>query len=396
MRFIQHNESLLELCKELEAQEFITLDTEFVREKTYFPKLCLIQIAFKSGEAIIDPLVKDIDLKPFFKILKNEKILKVVHSGHQDIEIFYHLMGSMPVNVFDTQIAASVCGFGGCISYGSLVQDITKIDLDKSSRLTDWSLRPLDNNQLEYALRDVTFLIPCYEYLAKYLKDHNRESWIEDEMKALVDEQCYLIDPDCVWQKIKHSAHSTHFLSALKELASWRERRAIKYDVPKRSILKDEILVAIASSNPRTSDELKQVRNIRADVANGKLANEILEVLEKARHMPMLSELKKIDREHKVHIPSGAAALIELLRLVLKIKCEQEGVIESVVADENDLRNIACGNDENNPVLQGWRYELFGRDALAFRKGIASLSYDTITKQIVINIKPKEKKKKED
>ena len=395
MRLIDHNEALVQFCDELKTQKFITLDTEFVREKTYFPKLCLIQIAYKDGAAIIDPLAPDINLQPFFKILTNEKILKVVHSGRQDIEIFFQLMGKMPKPLFDTQIAASVCGFGRCISYSSLVQEITKIELDKSSRLTDWSLRPLDNNQLEYALRDVTFLIPCYEYLSKYLKDHNRESWIKEETGALLDEQCYVVDPDSVWQKIKHSAHSTHFLSALKELAAWRERRAMKYDIPKRSILKDEVLVAIASSNPKTQEELKQVRNIRADVANGKMAAEILDALDIARHLPMTGELKKIDRERRVHIPAGAAALTELLKLVLKIKCEQEGVIESVVADESELRDIACGNDEGNIALQGWRYELFGKDALAFRKGLASLSYDTIKKKIVVNIKEKQKKKEE-
>jgi len=394
MRLIQHNESLLELCKELKSQKYITFDTEFVREKTYFPKLCLIQIAFKDGAAIIDPLVEDLDLQPFFDVLANEKILKIVHSGRQDIEIFYHLTGKMPKPVFDTQIAASVCGFGRCISYDSLVFEVTKVELDKSSRLTDWSLRPLDNNQLEYALRDVTFLIPCYEYLQKYLKDHNRTSWIEDETAALLDERCYQVDPDAAWQKIKHSAHSTRFLSALKELAAWRERRAMRYNIPKRSILKDEMLVAIASTNPKTIDDLKQVRNIRADVSNGKLAVEILEALETSRRLPLTSELKKIDKEHRVHIPSGAAALTELLKLVLKIKCEQEGVVESVVADEQDLRNIACGHDENNPLLEGWRYELFGKDALAFRGGVASLSYDTTKKQIIIKMNPKEKSNK--
>ncbi len=392
MRIIETTESLQKFCKELQTQKFITLDTEFVREKTYFPKLCLIQVGWHDDAAIIDPLSKDIDLKSFFKILTNKKILKVVHSGRQDIEIFYHLTGKTPKPLFDTQIAASVCGFGRCISYDSLVYAITKVELDKSSRLTDWSLRPLDTKQLQYALRDVTFLIPCYEYLSQYLKDHKRETWIKDETDALLNEECYQTDPDCAWQKIKHSAHSTHFLSALKELAAWRERRAIEHDVPKRSILKDELLVSIASSNPKTIDELKQVRNIRSDVSNGKLGTEILDVLQKARHLPMTHELKKIDREKKVHIPGSAAALMELLRLVLKIKCEQEGVIESVVANEQDLRNIACGNDEHNPLLEGWRYELFGKDAIAFRKGIASLSYDTVKKKIVINIKDKNKK----
>ena len=260
--------------------------------------------------------------------------------------------------------------------------------------MTDWSLRPLDEKQLQYALRDVTFLIPCYEYLKKYLKEHHRENWIVEETQELLDEKLYQTDPDTVWQKIKHSANSTHFLSALKELAAWRERRAMKYDIPKRSILKDEILVSIASLNPKTPEELKQVRNIRPDTAGGKLGAEILEVLEKARHLPMVNELKKIDREKRLHIPCGAAALIEVLKLLLKIKCEQEGVIESVVADDEDLRNIACGNDENNPVLKGWRYELFVKEALAFRKGSASISYDSTKSKLSSMSAIKAKRKK--
>ena len=391
MRLIDNTPALKEFCEELSHEAFITLDTEFVREKTYYPKLCLIQVGYKNGAAVIDPLAPHIDLKPFFKLLKDENILKVVHSGHQDIEIFYNLTGQTPKPVFDTQIAASVCGFGRCVSYDALVYAVTKIELDKSSRLTDWTLRPLDQKQLEYALRDVTFLIPCYEYLVKYLNEHNRESWINEETAELIDERCYQIDPECAWQRIKHSAHSTHFLSALKALASWREKRAMKYDVPRRSILKDDILLAIASTNPKTTQDLKSVRNIRGDIAEGKLGNEILEVLEQARHAPMMHDLKKIDRERKVHIPGNAAALMEVLRLLLKIKCDQEGVVQSVVADEQDIRDIACGNDADNPALKGWRYEFFGKDALAFRKGLASISYDTQTKSIVINVKEKKK-----
>lgn len=387
MRLIQSSEDLKKLCLELNIKDFITVDTEFVREKTYYPRLCLIQVGFQDDAAIIDPLAKGIDLEPFFDILQNEKVLKVFHSGRQDIEIFYNLTGKTPKSVFDTQIAASVCGFGRSIGYGTLVESITKIELDKASRLTDWSLRPLDEKQLEYALRDVTFLIPCYEYLKQYLHDHRRESWIEEETNSLLDPKLYENDPDTAWLKIKHSAHSGRFLSALKELAAWRERRAMKYNVPKRSIIKDEALVALASSLPKTMEDLRQVRNIRSDIIGGKLATEILEALEQARHSSITSDLRKIEKERHVKIPCGAMALTEVLKMLLKIKCDQEGVIETVVAEEDDIKDLACGNDKDNPLLSGWRYELFGKDALAFRKGIASLSYDTTNKKVVVHIK---------
>jgi len=394
MRVVQNHTELKSLCEELEKQQFITVDTEFVREKTYYPKLCLIQVGWREDAAIIDPLAFDLNLKPFIAILTNENILKVFHSARQDIEVFYHLSGKIPHPLFDTQIAASVCGFGRAVSYEVLVQSITKVELDKSSRLTDWSLRPLDEKQLEYALRDVTFLIPCYDYLVQYLEEHNRLHWINDETNDLLEESHYKIDPEKAWQKIKHSVHSAHFLSALQGLAAWREKRAMKFDVPRRSIIKDEILVSIAASMPKTIDDMKQVRNIRPDTATGKLGEEILAVLNEIRHKPISQELKKIDRAKHVHIPCGAAALTEVLKLLLRIKCEQEGVIQSVVADEEDIRNLACGNDKDNPVLQGWRYELFGKEALAFRKGLADLSYDTIKKQIVVTVKQKKKKNK--
>ena len=394
MRVITTNDELEKLCIELKNQKFLTIDTEFIREKTYWPKLCLIQIGWKDGAAIIDPLEKGLNLNPFFEILTDPNILKVFHAAHQDIEIFYHLSGKIPMPVFDTQIAASVCGFGRCISYDLLVQNITKVELDKSSRLTDWTHRPLDEKQLEYALRDVTFLIPCFEYLQNYLEEHNRRDWIKDETESLLNESCYNIDPNTAWQKIKHSAHSANFLITLRELAAWREKRAMDCNVPRKSIIRDEILVAIASAMPKTIEDMQKVRNIRADITKGKLGEEILSVLDKARHMPTTHELKKIDREKRVHVPGNAAALIEVLKLLLKIKCDQAGVIASVVADEQNIRDIACGNDQNNPTLQGWRYELFGREALAFRKGLATISYDTLAKKIVISITKKERKQK--
>ena len=389
MLIVDTTEKLTELCAILHKQKFITVDTEFVREKTYFPQCCLIQIGWPDDAAIIDPLAKTLSLEPFFEVLQNPDVLKVFHAGHQDIEIFYHLSGKVPVSLFDTQIAVAVAGFGYPASYDHLVHSITHVELDKSSRLTDWSVRPLKTEQLEYALRDVTFLIPCYEYLQKYLTENNRMSYIEEELQNMSQESLYKPDPDNIWLKIKHSAHSTSFLSALKELAKWRELRAIKSDVPRRAILKDEVLVSLAAANPKTAEDMRLVRNIRPDTISGKLGTEILEALNKARHEPCVAELKKIERERRIKIPNGVSALIEVLRLLLKIKSEQSGVVDFFIADDKQIRDLACGNDENNPILKGWRYELFGRDALAFRKGLLSISYSTKSKNIVFEAKEK-------
>ncbi len=392
MRIIENTEALNELCSELRQQSFITVDSEFVREKTYYPKLCLLQIGWVDDAAIVDPLAPNMDFAAFFDVLADEKILKVFHSGRQDIEIFYNMSGKIPTPIFDTQIAAMVCGFGPSISYDNLVRAITKVDLDKSSRLTDWSKRPLATKQLEYALRDVTFLIPCYQYLAAYLREHGREHWIDEETAALCDENLYKPDPDSVWLKIRHSAHSPQFLAMLKELAAWRERRAMKCNMPRQSILKDEMLVNIAAVAPKTPEDMEKVRNIHQDVVKGKLGKEILEVLDKARQMPFGSELRKIDRERQVNVPSSVGALVEVLRLLLKIKSEQNDVVSSVVASEKNLRDIACGtNDKTNPALNGWRYEIFGQYALAFRKGAAMIKYDTTAKEVVIDCGKKEK-----
>ena len=390
MRIIDNTADLETLCLELKQQAFITVDSEFVREKSYYPKLCLLQIGWIDDAAIIDPLVPDLDFSAFFDILADEKILKVFHSGRQDIEIFYNMTGKIPTPVFDTQIAAMVCGFGPSVSYGTLVQMITKVDLDKSSRLTDWSRRPLEKKQLEYALRDVTFLIPCYQYLEQKLKEQGREHWIDEETAALCDENLYKPDPDNAWQKIRHSAHSLSFLTMLKEVAAWRERRAMLRNTPRHSILKDDMLLNIVAAAPKTIEEMAKVRNINRDIARGKLGKEILDVLDHARQMPPDSNLRKMDRSKQVSIPGAAGALMEVLRLLLKIKSEQNGIVSYLVASEKNLRDIACGtDDENNPALNGWRYELFGKYALAFRKGLATIRYDTINKEIVIDIASK-------
>lgn len=391
MKIIENSQDLATLCQTLHQQSFITVDSEFVRERTYFSKLCLIQVGWLDDAAIIDPLAPEIDLTPFLDVLQDQNVLKVFHSGRQDIEIFYHMNGKIPTPVFDTQIAAMVCGFGSSISYGDLVLAITKIELDKSSRLTDWSCRPLDNKQLEYALRDVTFLIPCYQYLEKYLKENNREEWIREETAALCDESLYKVDPDNAWRRLHYTAHSLQFLTILKELAAWRELRAIHSNVPRQNIIKDEMLLNVAAIAPKTTEDLLKARNIRSDVAKGKLGVEMVNAVQTALSKPADKELRKIDREKRIHIPGNASALMEVLKLLLKIKSEQNGVVAKLIASDQDLRDIACGNkDKENKALQGWRYEFFGREALDFRKGLSSIMYDSKQKKIVIVNQQKE------
>lgn len=381
MNLINTSEKLVDFCKILEKQPFITVDSEFIREHSYYPKLCLLQIGYDGDAAIIDPLA-GVDLSPFFDILQNPNIVKVFHAGRQDIEIFYNLDGRVPQNVFDTQIAAMVCGFTENIGYSNLVHAILHIDLDKSQRLTDWSLRPLDESQLEYALGDVTHLVECYKYLKNYMDKHKRTDWIKEEIACLCDTSCYDIKCDEVWHKIKHNAHSPQFLSALKYLAEWRERRAQKFNTPRSSILKDDVLLNIASTFPKTIDELRQVRNLKSDIINGKLGGEIIEVLQEASQNPMPAEICRLDRKQDKCAPCNEHSLIEILKLLLKIKSQEAGVIARLIATDDDLRYITCKQKDKTVTLQGWRYEIFGKYAEDLCNGKLAISYNPKKKQI--------------
>ncbi|MBQ9271651.1 MAG: ribonuclease D [Alphaproteobacteria bacterium] len=381
MQLIDTTEKLNDFCKILEKQQFITVDSEFIREHSYYPKLCLIQVACDEDSAIIDPLSRA-DLSAFFDILQNPDIVKVFHSGKQDIEIFYNLTGKIPQNVFDTQIAAMVCGFSENIGYGNLVQEITHIELDKSQRLTDWSLRPLDESQLQYAICDVTYLIDCYKYLQNYMQKNHRQNWADEETATLCDVHCYEIKPENAWYKIKHTAHSPQYLAALKYLAEWREKRAQKYNTPRSTILKDDVLLNIASTFPQSVDELKQVRNLRPEIVKGKLGAEIIEVLQEAKAHPMPSEICRTDRKKNVHIPNHEQSLAEILKLLLRIKSQECGVIARLIATDEDLRNIIINQPDKTATMRGWRYDVFGQYAEQLCRGKISISYNPKKKKI--------------
>jgi ribonuclease D len=275
-----------------------------------------------------------------------------------------------------------VCGFSENIGYGNLVRDITHVELDKSRRLTDWSLRPLDEAQLQYAICDVTYLVDCYKYLKEYMHKNHRENWADDETAVLCDVEAYDIKPENAWHRVKHDSHSPQYLAALKYLAEWREKRAQKFNTPRSGILRDEVLLNIASTFPQSVEELKQVRNLKPDVISGKLGAEIIEVLQEAKAHPMPADICKADRKQTVHIPNHEQSLAEILKLLLKIKSQECGVIARLIATEEDLRHIIVNQPDKTPTMHGWRYEVFGKYAEQLCKGKISICYNPKKKQI--------------
>lgn len=373
IHLIETTADLEQFCQHLSQQKFITVDLEFLREKTYYAKLCLIQVGTLEQAAIIDPLAPNINLQPFFEILAAPDIIKVFHSGRQDIEILYGLTGQIPASVFDTQIAAMVFGFGESVSYESLVKSIVKQDLDKSCRFTNWSCRPLNVKQLEYALSDVTHLVPIYLHFKELLDNSHRESWFQEEIDILTSPDTYNINPEEAWQRIKHRSHNAYFLTVLQKLAAWREKRAQHKNMPRQSVIKDECLLNIAASMPKTHEELALVRNIRKDIVGGRLAEEIIAIIKECENLPRSSYVKVPKDKGNGNVGS---ALFELLKLLLKIKSQETGVVSKLIASDDDLKQLAAFQDRNNSVLKGWRYEIFGKDALQLREGNLSISFN--------------------
>ncbi len=379
MKFIQNTSDLENFCLHLSTEEFITVDLEFLREKTYYAELCLIQVASVHDAAIIDPMAKDIDLSAFFTLMADKNIVKVFHSCRQDIEILYTLSGFIPEPIFDSQIAAMVLGFGESVSYENLVAKLTGAKLDKTCRLSNWSKRPLTNAQLEYAISDVTHLTEIYQKLKHLLAETGRESWLEEENEELKDPANYVIEPNTAWQRLRHRSHSPAFLTLLRELAAWREERAKRKNLPRQMIIKDDSLLAIAAAAPNSLEEMQETRNIRQDISNGKLALEILKVIENFRNIPK-NEYVKLEEQKEV--AGGSQALLELVKMLLRIKSVELGVVPRLIAADEDLKAFCQFRDQNNPILKGWRYEVFGKHAEDLRGGNLSISFDKEKKQI--------------
>lgn len=384
MQLIDTTQNLEKACKTLKKQKVIAIDCEFIREKTYYPIPCLIQVGYEKQAMLIDPIAKEMDMTAFFDILQNKNILKVFHSGRQDIEILYNLSGHVPVSVFDTQIAAQACGLGETVSYENLVRVYCGVELDKSCRLTNWQLRPLTEDQLNYAAGDVTYLLTCYEKIAAYLKENNREEWVKEDMADLVDIEHYDTNPENAWLRIRHNSHSLLFVNALKTLACWREKRAIKQNITRQNIIKDELLLNIATACPKTMDEMKQVRGMRSDIAKSKLSQEMIDALKEMEKKGLDKKLTKQDKEKDISLAPSSQSLYEILKLLLKIKCNEYGVVAHLITSEKNLRNFVKHPKAKNQILSGWRYDVFGKIAQEFRRGKMVLSYNPQTHEIDI------------
>lgn len=368
MTVITDSKTLAEQIALVSSAPYIAIDTEFMRERTYFPILCLVQIATKDVAFAIDPLAEGIDLSPLYNLLHNDQVVKVFHSAKQDIELFYYATGSVPRPVFDTQVVAEVLGYGESASYASLVKRICKHDVDKSSRFTDWMRRPLSEAQIAYALSDVTYLCDVYETLNADLIKRDRKDWIAEEMANLTNPHAYENLPEEAWKRIRTRGGSQKFLRAVKAIAAWREQKAKEEDVPRQRMLKDEILLEIAAVDPKTIEDLQQMRRLKNMNMSGRLGQIMIELLAAARESDEVIEIKK---EAVIH-PSPA--MVELLKVVLKAKCEEHHVTQKVVARTDDLEKISALDDEalmasDVACMHGWRYEVFGKAALDLKNG---------------------------
>ncbi|MGD1868747.1 MAG: ribonuclease D [Neomegalonema sp.] len=386
MRIVTSHSELAALVEEYSDAPYVTVDTEFVRERTFWPVLCLIQIArptnaepgsaeAQAASAIIDPIrIKEKgsdDLSPLFELMRNEKIVKVFHAARQDVEIFVRLSGEAPKPLFDTQIAAMVCGFGDQVGYETLVRKVAKTSLDKSSRFTDWARRPLSEKQLRYAMGDVTHLRAIYEHLKDQIERSGRAHWVAEEMAALADASGYIVEPDEAWKRLKTRSTSGRFLAVAKELAAWREREAQGRDIPRNRLLKDDALLEIAANQPKTLDELSRSRLLFREARKGEVAEEILSAVRRGLDVPK-------DLQPRVEEPraprNGAAAVAELLRVLLKAKAEESGVAQRLLATSADLDAIANDDEPDVPALSGWRREAFGETALRLKRGEIGLA----------------------
>ncbi len=376
MNIIKTTSELLKFCTYASKFDYLTVDTEFLRERTYYPKLCLIQLAIPSDQeanaVLVDPLDNKLDLSPLYELFLNSNVVKVFHAARQDLEIFFHDKSIIPNPLFDTQLAAMVCGFGEQVGYETLVRSICKVNLDKSSRFTDWSLRPLTGSQKDYALADVTHLRQIYEYLKSELKKNKREAWVQEELNILKNPETYITRPNEAWKRIKIRSNSGKFLGIVSKLAEFREKYAQQNDIPRNRVFKDDALMEIASLKPKSIDELSRSRLLLRDARKGKIASGILDSVKAAQ----VSNFDEVSKEVKLAKNlNGNSALSEMLRVLLKAKSEELGVAAKLIAVSADLDSLASG-ERTVPALLGWRHKVFGKDALDLCDGKVGLFLD--------------------
>jgi ribonuclease D len=370
---IQTTAALEEACIQLAQSDFITIDTEFLRETTFWPELCLIQMASPTVEVLVDPLAKGLSLKPFFELMANPAVTKVFHAARQDIEIIHHLGNLVPHPIFDTQVAAMVCGFGDSVSYDQLVNRIKGENLDKSSRFTDWSRRPLSDKQLEYALADVTHLRDVYLFLKAQLEREGRALWLTEEMAVLESPGTYDLHPDDAWVRLKSRLRKPAELAVLKYVAAWREREARNRNVPRSRVLKDDAIYEIAQQQPKDVEAMSRLRTIPKGWERSASGTAIIEAVNAALALPK-TEMPHAPKH--VHVPEGTAAAVELLKVLLKLISDKQGVAAKIIANTDDLEKIAAeGEAADVGALHGWRRDLFGDTALKLISGGVALRF---------------------
>ncbi|WP_319414042.1 ribonuclease D [uncultured Cohaesibacter sp.] len=370
MKTITTTAELADACKKCAQHPFVTVDTEFLRETTYWPKLCLIQMASPDDAYLVDPLADGLDLAPFFELMSDEAVTKVFHAGRQDIEIIYHMGNLIPAPMFDSQVAAMVCGFGDSISYDQLVQRLTGNRLDKSHRYTDWSRRPLTDKQLTYALADVTHLRDVYHALRSNLEEQSRSEWVQEEMKILTSPDTYYTAPVDAWKRMKLRIRKPREFAALKMLAAWRESEAQSRDVPRNRILKDEAIFELAVHQPKTPEALTALRSISKGYERSKAGQDLLQLMQEVADIPA-TDLPDVPKGKNQ--PEGSGAAVDLMKVLLKLISERHGVAAKVIATVDDLEKIACDDDADVAALKGWRKELFGQHALRIKRGELAL-----------------------
>jgi ribonuclease D len=370
MRLITTTPELSDLCRRLGQHNFVAVDTEFIREQTFWPRLCVVQLAGPGEEAILDPLAPGVDLAPFFALMADKRVVKVFHAARQDLEIVWNQARLIPHPIFDTQVAAMVCGFGESVSYVSLVKQVTGHNLDKTSRFTDWARRPLSEKQLTYALADVTHLRDVYHRLVAELEASGRLGWLDEEMAELTSPETYETRPEDAWRRLKLRVRNRKGLAVLIELAAWREKLAQTMDVPRNRILRDEALYDIANSAPTDTAQLGHLRSLSEGFSRSSRAKEIVEAVNRAlkrdpRTLPPLRE--------GAGLPAEKAATVELLRVLLKACAARSKVAPRLIADAEHLERLAAEDDPDIPALKGWRYDLFGAEAQRLKRGELAL-----------------------
>lgn len=371
MTLITETNELIEACERFSQDSFLAIDTEFMRERTYYPQLCLIQIAGKSEAVTVDALANEISLDPILNLMANNEIIKVFHACRQDMEIFFNLNRRIPFPVFDTQIGAMVCGYGESVSYDKLVRQITGIQIDKSSRFTDWSHRPLSKQQLNYALSDVTHLRTVYESLLNQLEKNGRINWLNEEFQNVLSPKTYDIPLDQIWKRLKIKNGKPRFLILVRELCAFREKEAQNRNTPRNRVIRDDVLLDIAARSPKSSVDLAKVRSLSPQFAEGRLGKSILRVVAEASNIPE-SDAPQLEKLNKPK--PQKPALIELLKVLLKHKSEDNNVAQKLIASTADLEAIAENDNANVLALNGWRKDVFGDDALLLKSGKIALS----------------------